>query len=239
MTYLDYARLDGLDTEAFRAQAPYPWINPEGLLTPEGHRRLVAALPDLSLFTRYFGFRRSHGQASHDRFALEYRTELGVAAGWHAFVAELRGPRYVQFLRRMFDQRLLRLQFHWHFTPRGCSVSPHCDAKRKLGSHIFNLNTEREWEPAWGGQTLILDDAGRFDRKSAPRFEDFDRVITTEGVGNRSVLFARNGNSWHGVRELTCPEGALRKVFIVVVDDWVRGLGHDVWNRLRGKKDGY
>jgi len=239
MTYLDYDRLDGLDAEAFRSQNPYPWINPEGLLTPEGQRRLLATLPDLSLFTRRFGVRRSHGQASHDRFALEYRTDLHVADDWHAFVSELRGPRYQRFLTRMFDRRLLRLKFHWHLTPRGCSVSPHCDAARKLGSHIFNLNTAQDWEPAWGGQTLILDDAGRFERTSAPRFEDFDRVIAADSMGNRSLLFARRGNSWHGVRELMCPEGWLRKVFIVVVDDWVRSACREVWNGLRGKADEY
>jgi hypothetical protein len=239
MTYLDYDRLESLDPEAFRSQTPYPWINPEGLLTPEGHRRLLATLPDLSLFARLFSVRRSHGQASHDRFALEYRTDLDVAPDWHAFVAELRGARYGRFLGRMFGRRMLRLKFHWHFTPRGCSVSPHCDARHKLGSHIFNLNSETDWQPAWGGQTLILDDAGRFDRKSAPRFEDFGRVIAAESTGNRSLLFARRGNSWHGVRELACPEGALRKVFIVVVDDWALGLRRDVWRRIRGKPDRY
>jgi hypothetical protein len=239
MTYLDYDRLESLDADAFRRQSPYPWINPAGLLTPEGYRRLLAGLPDPSLFTPYFGVPRAHGQRSHDRFTLEYRTDLKVADDWHAFVAELRGPGYRRFLRRMFDRRLLRLKFHWHFTPRGCSVSPHCDAVHKLGSHIFSFNTEEDWDPAWGGQTLILDDTGRFNRRSAPRFEDFDRVIAAETMGNRSLLFARRGNSWHGVRELTCPEGALRKVFIVVVDDWVLGLRRDLWNRLRGKAGGY
>jgi len=239
MTYLDYDRLERLDVDAFRLQTPYPWINPEGLLTSEGHRRLLATLPDQSLFTRHFGNRRAHGQMSHDRFALEYGADLNVAEDWHAFVAELRGPRYGRLLKRMFDRRFLRLKFHWHFTPRGCSVSPHCDASRKLGSHIFSFNTERDWNPAWGGQTLILDDAGRFDRRSAPRFEDFDRVIAAEAMGNRSVLFARRGNSWHGVRELACPDGQLRKVFIVVVDGLVLGLRRDLWNRLRGKANGY
>ena len=239
MTYLDYDRLERIDAEAFRRQTPYPWINPEGLLTPDGYRRLLATLPDQALFASQFGIRRAHGQTSHDRFALEYATDLEVSDDWHAFVAELRGPRYGAFLRRMFDKRLLRLKFHWHFTPRGCSVSPHCDAKHKLGSHIFSFNTEQDWNSDWGGQTLILDDGGRFARSSAPRFEDFDRVITAQNMGNRSLLFARRGNSWHGVRELTCPEGALRKVFIVVVDDWVLGLRRDVWNRLRGKTGGY
>ena len=37
-------------------------------------------------------------------------------------------------------------------------------------------------------------------------------------VGNDSLLFKRGEHSWHGVRELRCPEGRMRKVFIVVVN---------------------
>jgi hypothetical protein len=57
-------------------------------------------------------------------------------------------------------------------------VSPHCDSPKKLGSHIFYLNTKEDWDPSWGGETLILDDGGRlptlragfdrFRRRSAP-----------------------------------------------------------------------
>ena len=48
-----------------------------------------------------------------------------------------------------------------------------------------------------------------------------DRIRTTESaeaIGNRSLLFVRNGNSWHGVREIRAPQGRLRKVFIVVIE---------------------
>jgi hypothetical protein len=235
MRFLDIARLEALDAETFRSRQPYPWANPEGLLTEEGYRRLVATLPDPVMFERRFGVRRSHGQRSHDRLALEYDRRLDLAPEWHAFVAELRSGDYKRFLRRMFDRRLLQLKFHWHYTPRGCSVSPHCDAPHKIGSHIFCFNTAADWDPEWGGQTLILDDSGRFHRRSAPGFEDFDRVITADNLGNRSVLFRRRGDSWHGVRELTCPEGAFRKVFIVVVDDPVRALRNRLGKRLRGK----
>ena len=47
--------------------------------------------------------------------------------------------------------------------------------------------------------------------------KDFDRAIDSTAMGNYSFLFVRNGNSWHGVREITCPEGHYRKVFIVVI----------------------
>jgi hypothetical protein len=81
------------------------------------------------------------------------------------------------------------------------------------------MNTRKDWDPAWGGETVILDDGGRFDLESSPAFEDFDRAHRAETMDNRSILFGRRGNSWHGVRPIECPEGALRKVFIVVFED--------------------
>ncbi len=233
MTYLDLERINQIDPVAFQSQKPYPWINPEGLLTAEGYRRLLDTLPEVSLFERRFGEGRKYGQKSHDRFALEYNDGLDVARPWKEFVAELRGPDYRSFLRRLVGVHSFELSFHWHYTPNGCSVPPHCDANRKLGSHIFYFNTEENWDPAWGGETLIFDDGGRLDRKSAPRFEDFDRVVGSVAPGNRSLLFARKKNSWHGVREIRCPEGVLRKVFIVVFNR--SSFGHRIYSRLFGR----
>ena len=114
--------------------------------------------------------------------------------------------------------RDLELRFHWHWATTGASVSPHCDNRRKLGSHIFYLNTDADWQPQWGGETVVLGDGGRFRRSSAPDFGDFDAAHPAVATGNRSLVFTRRGNSWHGVREIRCPEGAFRKVFIVVLN---------------------
>jgi len=236
MRYLNYELLDSLDAEAFRGNAPFPFVNPHGALTEEAFAALMAHLPDESLFGREFGVARSHGQAPHDRLALEYRGDLPVHPCWHEFVAELCGSRYRRFLQRMLGRRGLALTFHWHYTPAGCSVSPHCDAKRKLGSHLFYLNTSADWDESWGGQTLALDDGGRFPYKSAPRFEDFDRIITSQTLDNRSFLFARSESSWHGVREIHCPAGAYRRVFIVVIEDRMRSLLHAVIDPWQGKQ---
>lgn len=225
--YLSTDTLQQIDAERFRAARPYPWLNPEGLLTEAGHRRLLDALPDVSLFQPVFGRPRKHGQQSHDRYSLEWREDLPVSADWRAFIGELQGAGYRAFLRRMIGHDDFDLRFHWHYTPNGCSVSPHCDAPWKLGSHIFYFNTEQDWSPDWGGETLVLDDNGRFSSRSAPAFEDFDRALASESLGNRSLLFIRNGNSWHGVRPIHCPEDRLRKVFIVVINR------STPWYRLR------
>ena len=218
MRYLDLEKLSTIDPVAFQSQQPYPWVNPEGLLTEGGYQRLLETLPALPLFTARFGVARKYGQQSHDRFTLEYQDELNIAQPWKEFIAELRGKDYQRFLSRFIGSRSFELLFHWHYAPNGCSISPHCDAKRKLGSHIFYFNTTHDWDPAWGGETVILDDGGGFPYKSAPRFEDFKRVIPAKALGNRSLLFSRTERSWHGVRELRCPEGNMRKVFIVVVN---------------------
>lgn len=218
MTYLDFQRLAAIDPLAFQQTKPYPWINPEGLLTTDGHQQLLSTLPDVSLFQRRFGVARAHGQQSHDRFTLEYQDDLHLAPPWQSFINELRGQEYQTFLHRLFKVNSLELSLHWHYTPNGCSVSPHCDAKHKLGSHIFYFNTEKDWEPSWGGETVILDDEGQFTRQSAPKFEDFKKSTVSKAIGNYSLLFARKGNSWHGVREIQCPKNHMRKVLIVVIN---------------------
>jgi hypothetical protein len=177
-------------------------------------------LPPTELFDQRFGEQRKHGQQPHDRLALDYRPDLPLGAPWREFINELSGPTYRKFLERMFGRKALRLILHWHYTPNGCSVSPHCDARRKLGSHIFYFNTEQDWRPEWGGETLILDDGGSFAADSAPKFEDFTRIMSAKAMGNYSLLFMRRERSWHGVKEIHCPPESLRKVFIVVIEDW-------------------
>ena len=59
-----------MDAAAFRAENPYPWANPEKLLTDDGFECLRATLPDPALFKRSFGVARKFGQNPHDRYTL-------------------------------------------------------------------------------------------------------------------------------------------------------------------------
>jgi hypothetical protein len=229
---LNWSVLDSLDHRAFQRAEPYPWINPHGALLPEAFEELAATLPELSLFQPSFGVERKYGQKPHDRYTLEYSPEIQLSPAWRGFMDELCGARYRAWLRRMLGTPFFTLSFHWHYAPNGASVSPHCDSKMKLGSHIFYMNTKRDWCEEWGGQTLVLDDGGRFAKDSAPAFEDFERQICATTVENYSLLFRRRGDSWHGVREIRCPEDRMRKVLIVVINsstpwrrlkNWVRG----------------
>ncbi|HZT70194.1 MAG TPA: 2OG-Fe(II) oxygenase [Terriglobia bacterium] len=200
----------------------------------------MANLPDVKLFDRIVGVKRTHGQMSHDRYILHYRPQILLAPAWKNFIAELQGPAYDAFVRRLFgvpaSTRLI-LTFEWYYAWQGCSVSPHCDARRKLGTHIFYFNTQADWESAWGGEILILDDSGRFKPHSAPLFDDLKVAASLDPRGNGSLLFQRTEHSWHGVRPLGCPPDRLRKLFIITINVPTIQVW---WRRLRGKDpDGY
>lgn len=216
-TLLDIEKLNGLDTDEIRARKPFPWLHLEKLITDDGYQTLQDAMPDPESYSRVFGRRRPGRQKPHDRFALQYKRWKSYPEPWQAFIKQLYGPEYRKFVSEMIGRDDFLLHCHWHNTPTGCSVSPHCDAPWKFASHIFYLNTEENWKPEWGGDTVILDDGGKYKHRTAPDFEDFEDEITSPSLGNRSLFFVRTEHSWHGVRELTAPEGPMRKVFIVEV----------------------
>jgi hypothetical protein len=220
MEYLNYPLLESIDPAEYQRTRPFPWISLEGALSDEGYRRLLASLPALPLFEKDFGYQRKHGQQSHDRYSLEWSPERDaqLPKPWVEFIHECLGERYREILCRLYDAPACAFRLHWHYTPRGCSVSPHCDSPKKLGSLIFYFHTAEDWDPAWGGETVILDDGGRLSRRSAPDFSDFERGIRAPSLGNRSLLFSRTSHGWHGVEEIRCPAERLRKVFIAVVN---------------------
>src|SRR4029453_9835273 len=55
MSYLDLEKLETIDPAQFQQAKPYPWVNPVGMLTESGYQRLLANLPDISLFEPMFG----------------------------------------------------------------------------------------------------------------------------------------------------------------------------------------
>ena len=219
MSYLDSAVLDSIDAAEFQARDPYPWINPQGFIRADRYGELLDSLPDLAQFRAFFGKQRKHGQGSHDRYTLDYERGMALAEPWREFAEELCTGQYRDFVCRLLDVSDVRFRFHWHFTPNGGEVSPHCDSKGKIGSQIFYLNTDDDWRWDWGGETVVLDDGGRFPPDNAPAFEDFLAEYQAETRDNRSLIFGRRGNSWHGVRRIHCPENYYRKVFIVVFEE--------------------
>jgi hypothetical protein len=215
LKYLNAELMNSIDTETFVSAEPYPWLNPSGMIKPDKLEILTAELPDISEFTPTFGYERKFGQTAHDRYALEYTAGLKLSPAWHEFIDELCGDSYRNFVRRLFDADRVKFSFQWHYTPKGASVSPHVDSRRKLGTQIFYMNSDADWNPEWGGQTLVLDDRGEFGRDSSPPVESFYACHEATIGSNRSLIFGRGQKSWHAVKALECPEDAYRKVFIV------------------------
>lgn len=241
MTYLNPDCIERASVSAFQAQKPYPWAHLQGTLTAQGWDDLRATLPDISQFKRMVGVKRAHGQAPHNRGILHYREGMEVAEPWQAFIGELHGKAYNSFLRRMLDlepdQKII-LTMEWYCAWQGCSVSPHCDARRKLATHIFFFATDEDWPREWGGDILILDDEGRYKAHSAPGFDDLKVAASLDLRKNGSLLFKRTEHSWHGVRPLQSPRADIyRKLFIVTVNVPTFQVW---WRRVRGKDpDGF
>jgi hypothetical protein len=241
MGYLNYSYLDGISGEKFREQHPYPWINFQGTLIPQGYEELRRAIPEISLFERKVGVKRAHGQGYHDRAILHYRPGItALPKPWKDFVAELQGKNYKSFIHRMLgvpESKPLILTMEWYYAWQGCYVSPHCDAHRKVATHIFYFNTDKDWDTSWGGNILIMDDGGHYKAHSAPEFGDLGVAAELDPRGNGSLLFMRTKHSWHGVRPLKSPPDALRKLFIVTTNQPTLQVW---WRRIRGKDpDGY
>jgi hypothetical protein len=242
--YLDTARLSQIAGQSadFLTRKPFPWSILQGVIREDGFLRLCSELPSPGLFQAQFGVGRAYGQQSHDRYALQYHPRLDskLPPAWREFIGELHEEPYRAFLRSTFglgpNERFV-LSMHWHHAPNGASVSPHTDARRKIGSHIFYFNTKDDWNPEWGGQTLVLDDGGGLSAHASPDVEALKQVAASEILGNKSFIFKRTEHSWHAVKPITCPPDRLRKVFIVVVN---RVNLQVLWRRLRGKDpDGY
>ena len=168
--FLNATALNALATATFQQREPYPWINIPNILTSQGFEQLRTTLPDVDQFERRVAVKRAFGQGYHDRYILHYRAGVEVSPAWRQFVKEINGPIYDAFIRRMFGikpRAKLILTMEWYFGWQGCGVSPHCDARRKLGTHIFYFNTDADWRAEWGGEILLMDDQKKWKAHSA------------------------------------------------------------------------
>lgn len=221
MRYIDTETLKRVDAQAFLAQKPFPWANLSGALTPSGFQGLCENLPDIRYFEKSFGMPRKDGQKPHDRYRLWYHQAKGkIPAAWEEFIAELHSREYKAFIRRVFGVDKFDIRIEWHYTPGGCSVTPHLDGLSTKGAHLFYFNTSSEWDSSWGGQTLVLGNkSDNLVAKPNPDFDDFDIQIETDFLDNKSLLFMNNVRSWHGVKELGQPEGVYRRLLTVFIEE--------------------
>lgn len=231
--FLNESLIRSFPEEEFRSATPFPWFNSHEFLTPEAFRLLHDEFPPLELFERHEGMRRPHEQRPHDRFYLAYESnlyhEVGSPPGkgtvshselpepWQRLLDEITTCEpYLGLIRRLFGESSFRIRFAWHMGFTGSEVSPHVDSPDKIGTHIFFFNRSDEWDPAWGGSTLVLE--GKREGGKSPDFTAFTRVVPIDIRDNSSFLFKNTPQAWHGVEALAAPAGHYRRLFNVVFE---------------------
>lgn len=229
--YIDFDLLVRFESASFTRNEPFPWFCLGHFLTPDGFARLADDFPALELFEWHVDLPRAHGQRPHNRYYLAYEDSIyhgghgasgtvrhqDLSSSWQRFLEELQGDAYLDFARRLLGVRDFQVRFAWHVGVTGSEVSPHRDDRHKIGTQIFYFNRDGDWDPAWGGETLLLD--GKRIKAFNPEIEEFERIIPVgPPTANQSFMFKNTANAWHGVRALTCPEGAQRRLFNVIIE---------------------
>ncbi len=247
-TFIDYELLRQFDLDAFRKRSPFPWENIAGFLTREGFHSLYTNFPSLALFEYHNNRRRSHDQRPHNRHYLAYESsiyhkdrpaEAGGVVGrdqlptaWQGFMDELEtSDEYQRFIRRALGISTFIPRYAWHVGSRGSEVSPHLDTPPKIGTHILYFNTSDDWNPEWGGATLVL--GGKKIKAMNPDFADFETSAAACITDNHSFLFKNTSSAWHGATALTSPDDSYRRLFNIIFEMPRHSVGRKLVDRAR------
>ncbi|NEO90353.1 MAG: 2OG-Fe(II) oxygenase [Moorea sp. SIO3G5] len=230
--FLDYDLLQSLNKDLFILKYPFPWLNFNQFLTSEVFKKLNHDFPRLNYFEKHKAIKRVYGQKPHDRYYLAYeksnyhlhnRKKKGIVKlkqlpkSWQRFMEELETSLdYQNFIKSLFEVSDFRVRYAWHVGVTNSDVSPHIDDPKKIGTHILYFNTSEDWNPDWGGSTLIL--GGKLTNAMNPDFTDFTTITPTQFLDNFSFIFKNTPNAWHGVKPLTCPQGKYRRIFNIIFE---------------------
>ena len=225
-------KMQDFDPTTFTQRQPFPWYNFQALLTDETFQKLYDEFPSLDFFEKHEGLPRKYGQRSHDRYYLAYeetiykdlaRDQKGVirhaqlSPTWRTFMEALQAdPGYRGFIGKLLGADNFTARYAWHVATAGRSVSPHVDARNKIGTHIFYFNTAQDWKEEWGGSTLVL--GGKNYEGMNPEISDFDKVEAVKVMDNRSFLFKNQPEAWHAVDTIDCPPDTYRRIFNVIFE---------------------
>jgi len=145
------------------------------------------------------------------------RQELTLSRRWRKLLLNLRRGRLPVTASPIYSR------FEFSMLPaKGGEVIPHTDAARKFITLIVTMVEEGDWTPDWGGGTDILrpkDPAKNFNYTNEPLPYDACEVLKTVHFRpNQAMLFVKTFNSLHGVREMTGPEGVLRRTLTINIE---------------------
>ena len=230
--FIDNQLLKSFPINDFRERVPYPWSEISRFLTPSGFEALRQNFPPVELFKWHSDLTRPYGQRPHNRYYLAYeestylsnkRRGSGIARHkdlsqeWALFIRELETSEpYLTLVQSLFEVSAFKVRYAWHIGVTNSEVSAHVDSTKKIGTHIVYFNSDQDWNPEWGGSTLVL--SGKSRDTLSPDFEDFDQSIQIQNVGNRSFLFKNGADAWHGMKPLRSPEGVYRRIFNIIFE---------------------
>ena len=141
--------------------------------------------------------------ANHALENLSYGEEFGSLMG------ELQGLEFASVLGEKFSMDLAALPTtvtERKFCER-TDGNIHTDHKSKVITVLVYFNEQWDHED---GQLRLL--------RSKDDIENYAAQVPP--LGGNLLAFRRTDHSWHGVQAVQCPEEAMRKVFIVVIDGW-------------------
>jgi hypothetical protein len=230
----DQPFMQGFDRREFTQRQPFPWYNFQSLLTAQAFEDLYREFPSLDFFETHEGMARKYGQRPHDRYYLAYEKTIykdldrsaqkgiirqaQLLPSWQAFMSALQSdPGYRGFICDLLGVKDFTARYAWHVATAGRSVSPHVDARNKIGTHIFYFNTSEDWQAEWGGSTLVL--GGKNYEGMNPEISDFSSVEAVAVMDNRSFLFKNQPEAWHAVDTINCPPGVHRRIFNVIFEN--------------------
>lgn len=114
-----------------------------------------------------------------------------------------------------------RFEFSMLPADRG-SVTPHTDNPDKIVTLVVSMAKPQEWDPAYGGGTEVNRHRRpelSFNRMNGKaEFEDMETLHTYAFEPNQCVLFVKTFNSWHSVRPMRGPEGAMRRSLTINIE---------------------
>lgn len=127
-----------------------------------------------------------------------------LPSDWYPLLGYLVGGDYLAMIRKVLELGDVAMTIEVRITryPRAGWMSRHTDRPDKVFSH--NIYLCPDWDPAWGGELALYDDA---DARQPAR-------TVLPGTGN-SVAFRRADDSWHEVMPVAETAGRPRCAVLV------------------------
>lgn len=198
----DWVKKCDILSKEFETAKPFPHIMVDNFLRDDIAEKISSEFPPLS--DKWW----SYHNPIEVKYAYDFIRNLPLTLR-NVFYA-LANPEIVNKMRTItglntltYDPYLHGAGIHAH--PRNGRLMmhldyekhPYTDSQRRLNIILY---LSKDWNPEWNGATELWN-------KDASK-----KIVQSDVVFNRAIIFQTNEESWHGVPEkIMCPKGVLRK----------------------------